>query len=313
VKLINAFNDLIGCDSVETAFKYFIETLNESNTRWDYFVDWNKVFGSIEEIEIDLNTLNYLVGKEDIECAFKTLLKRNGRLARLIPILLACRKDDYSILTSYADGHFIFEKFNFENKAKLTNDEIEKAYRFSLNTGLLDIFKNKNIKNVLDYVIGVEVGLDSNGRKNRGGTTMERIVEELAKPICEKNDIAFMTQATATSIKNEWGLELRVDKSSRRFDMAFMKARKLCLLETNYYGGGGSKLKATAGEYKSLYDFLSADGHSFVWVTDGVGWSSTLRPLEETFRHIDYTLNLNMVSRGILESILINELVATVV
>jgi type II restriction enzyme len=133
---------------------------------------------------------------------------------------------------------------------------------------------------------------------------MERIVEELLKPMCKRNGISYMTQATATRVKAEWGIKLRVDKSTRRFDFAVKKSNKLCLIETNYYGGGGSKLKATAGEYKALYDFLSPNNHTFIWVTDGEGWKSTLRPLEETFRHIDYTLNLNMLCKGMLEAIL---------
>lgn len=306
MKLISAFEAQIGCKTVEAAFNYFTSTLNKSNTYWDYFVNWEKVFGNIQEIEIDLNTLNYLVGKENIEESFKLLLKRQGSLARLIPILLACRENNFTILTSYTCGNFKYEDFSFKNKQTLTDIEIDKAYNFATNTGLLAMFQNKRVKNVLDYVIGVEVGLDSNGRKNRGGTTMERIVEELLKPICERNGIDYMTQATAPRIKAKWGINVRVDKSTRRFDFAVKRANKLYFIETNYYGGGGSKLKATAGEYKALHDFLSHDGHTFIWVTDGVGWNSTVRPLEETFRHIDFTLNLDMLCKGILEAIIEN-------
>lgn len=186
----------------------------------------------------------------------------------------------------------------------MSDEGIDKAYRFADNTGILRLFRKKTIKNVWDYVIGVEVGLDSNGRKNRGGTMMERIVEGLLKAICERNHLDYMTQATAVTVKAKWGINLRVDKSTRRFDFAIRHNNKLCLIETNYYGGVGSKLKATAGEYKALYDFLSADGHKFIWITDGAGWESTLKPLEETFNHIDYTLNLNMVCRGVLERLI---------
>jgi len=304
MKLINDFEKLLGCNSIETAFSYFKNTINKSNTYWDYFVNWEKVVGNIKDIEIDLNTLNYLVGQEDIESAFKKLLKRQGSLARLIPLLLACRDSDFTVLTSFKGGEFRYENFSFVKKIDLSDSEIEKAYIYAKNTGLLEMFQKKKIRSVPDYVMGVEVGLDSNGRKNRGGTTMEKIVEELLKPICERNSISYMTQATATRIKAEWGMNVRVDKSTRRFDFAVKKSGRLCFIETNYYGGGGSKLKATAGEYRSLYDFLDSDGHTFIWITDGEGWNSTLRPLEETFRHIDYTLNLDMVAKGMLEAIL---------
>jgi type II restriction enzyme len=304
MKYINEYKTIIGCKTADDVFKYFKNTINKSNTCWDYFVNWGKVFGNIKEIEIDLNTMNYVIGKKDVENEFKELIRRHGSLVRLIPILLACRENDFTILTDYAGGKFVYEDFQFVGREKLTQDEIDKACRFAKNTGLLDIFKDKRIKSVVDYVIGVEVGLDSNGRKNRGGTTMERIVEGLLKPICDHNGLACMKQATANRVKEAWKINVRVDKSTRAFDFAVKKSNKLCLIETNYYGGGGSKLKATAGEYKSLYDFLSTDGHTFIWITDGEGWNSTLRPLEETFMHIDYTLNLDMVCKGILEAIM---------
>lgn len=304
MKYTNIFKESLGCNSPDEVFDYFKSTLNSSITYWDYFVNWEKVLGNVRDLEIDLNTLNYLIGKEDMEKEFKYLFNRQPSLMRLIPILLACREENFKILTDFTGGQFLYEDFTFTAPKALGDEEINKAYKFVDNTGILSLFRQKTIKNIVDYVIGVEVGLDSNGRKNRGGTTMERIVGELLKPICERNKFDYMTQATATSVKAKWGINLRVDKFSRRFDFAIRHGNSLCLIETNYYGGGGSKLKATAGEYKALYDFLSADGHKFIWITDGGGWKSTLKPLEETFNHIDYTLNLNMVSNGVLERLI---------
>ena len=108
----------------------------------------------------------------------------------------------------------------------------------------------------------------------------------------------------ASEIKRSWGIDVQVDKSSRRFDFAVRKEQSLYIIETNFYGGGGSKLKATAGEYKSLFDFLSAQSIKFIWITDGLGWKTTLRPLEEAFNHIEYTLNLKMVASGLFEEII---------
>ncbi|MBI5193551.1 MAG: type II restriction endonuclease [Nitrospirae bacterium] len=224
-------------------------------------------------------------------------------LIRIIPILLACREKSFKILTDFTGGKFTYEDFRFTVQNVLSDEDIEKAYRFADNTGILSLFRQKSIKNIVDYVIGVEVGLDSNGRKNRGGTTMESIVEGLLKPICSTNKLDYITQATARRVRAKWGIDLKVDKSSRRFDFAIRYNDNLCLIETNYYGGGGSKLKATAGEYKALFDFIKANGHGFIWITDGAGWKATLRPLEETFNHIDYTLNLNMVCNGVLEKL----------
>jgi len=137
---------------------------------------------------------------------------------------------------------------------------------------------------------------------------MERVVEVYIKGICKARGFSYMTQATSQRVLAKWGVKLSVDKSKRRFDFGVYNGKKLYLIEANYYGGGGSKLKSTAGEYKSLYDFLARDGHKFVWITDGIGWQSTSRPLEETFNHIEYLLNLKMITKGILEEIIANNL-----
>lgn len=295
---------LINCSSTKEVFDYLATTLNDSITYWDYFVNWNKVFENIKDFEVDLNTLNYLIGKEDIETEFKRLIKRNNSLVNLIPVLLACREKEFKILTDFTSGVLKYESFSFSKTASLPEINVDKISKFAKETGLLDLFKMKKIKSIPDYVIGVEVGLDSNGRKNRGGTTMEHIVEQLLKPMCKKHDWAYMRQATAEKVKEKWNLSLAVDKSSRRFDFAINNNGKLILIETNYYGGGGSKLKATAGEYKTLFDYVDKQGHKFIWITDGLGWKSTLRPLEETFNHIDYLLNLKMVTIGLLEKVL---------
>lgn len=298
------FQQYLGCKNSAEVFQYFQKNLTDSITLWDYWVNWEKVLGNVRDFEIDLNTLNYLVGKSNIEDEFCYLLQKQPRLVQLIPILLATREASFEVLVNYVNGNLQYKKFDFRPKTRFTDQEIKDACEFASKTGLLTMFKNKSIKSVPDYVIGVEVGLDSNARKNRGGTTMEKIVEEILGSMCRQNGFDYITQATADSIYRRWGIRVQVDKSSRRFDFAIKNQQVLYLLETNFYGGGGSKLKATAGEYKSLFDFLSLQKHKFIWITDGLGWETTLRPLEETFNHIDYTLNLKMVMSGLLSEIL---------
>lgn len=302
------FKNRIGCKDEKEVFSYLVNNLNNSIRYWDYFVNWEKVLGNTRVLEVDLNIMNYLIGKKDIEKEFAHLLKLHPQIIRLIPILLACRENNFKILTDLSYGNLKYEDFLFKNKTNLTDEEILKTVRFARETGLLKIFKNRIIKNVVDYTIGIEVGLDSNGRKNRGGTAMEKVVETHIKRICESRGFTYRKQATSEKVNCEWSLKLSVDKSSRRFDFAIYNGKKLYLIEANYYGGGGSKLKATAGEYKALYDFVSAEGHKFIWITDGLGWKTARRPLEETFNHIEYLLNLKMVTKGLLEDIILNDL-----
>jgi type II restriction enzyme len=293
-----------GSSSSTDVFKYLIDTLKESNTTWDHFVNWTKVFGGVKQIEVDLNILNYLIGKDDFAKEMEFLLKKHPTLLRTIPILLACREQDSDILTVSSGGKLTYEAFNFINKKTLTAKDIAQTIKFMKETGLADIFTSKKIKNVIDYVIGIEVGLDSNARKNRSGKTMEGIVEIFIKAICLRNKYRYIKEATAGKLKEVFGLDVPVDKSSRRYDFVVHNGHTLCLIETNFYGGGGSKLKATAGEYKSLQTFLRKSGYPFIWITDGVGWKTTLRPLEEAFNQIDHVLNLSMVENGVLEHII---------
>jgi len=302
------FKNRIGCKDEGEVFTYLINNLNNSIRYWDYFVNWEKVLGNTRDLEVDLNILNYLIGKNDIEKEFSYLLKKHPQVVRLIPVLLACRESQFKILTDLSSGNLKYEDFSFENKKSLSEAEISKAVRFAKETGLLKIFKDKTIKNIVDYTVGIEVGLDSNGRKNRGGTAMETVVETFIADICKSQGFNYMKQATSEKVFAKWKLKLSVDKSSRRFDFAVYNGKKLYLIEANYYGGGGSKLKSTAGEYKALYDFFTRDGHKFIWVTDGIGWQKTSRPLEETFNHIEYLLNLKMLTEGLLGDIITNNL-----
>ncbi len=302
------FKTYLDCSNENDVFQYFQRTLINSITIWDYFVDWQKILKKLQNVEIHLNTLNYLVGKEDIETEFRNLIKQYPQVINTIPILIACRNSNFQILTDYTQGKLSYKCLNFDNPILLTESDIDDILEFTKNTGILELFRNKTIKSIPDYVLGIEVGLDTNARKNRAGTTMETILANLISAICQQNNFLFMPQATSEKIFSQWNINVQVDKSSRRFDFAIKHQNSLYLIEVNFYGGGGSKLKATAGEYKTLFDFLSQQGHKFIWVTDGLGWKKTLRPLAETFQHIDYTLNLNMVVSGLLEDIITQNL-----
>ncbi|TDT51286.1 type II restriction endonuclease [Fonticella tunisiensis] len=300
-------NDVFVYDKSSSTFEFLLDNLVDSIKGWNYFVNWSKVKENVKDIEIELNILNYLIGKENIREELKYLLRRNPEIIRAIPFLIASRDNKFEILNLGANNTFSLEIFDF-NKKFLKESDIENIINFIEKTGLMELFKDKTIKNLVDYVFGVEVGLDSNGRKNRSGTAMEDLIETFLKNICSKYGYEYFTQATPTKIKSEWGYNVTVDKSERRFDFAVNTGKKLFLIETNYYGGGGSKLKATAGEYKTLFDVLNGDGHEFIWITDGKGWLTASRPLQETFNHNKYILNLKMIELGILEEILLGKL-----
>ncbi len=283
-------------------FEYIVTTFKEKITQWSYFVNWHKVLQNIEPIEKELNLLNYLIGKKDLHKETVDLLLKYPETIKAIPLLLAIRDKSLEVLID--TRNFIYREFDFSKK-EYSKIEIKTFADFILKSGLGELLKDKKIKNLVDYATGVEVGLDSNGRKNRGGTLMENLVEEFVRDTCSELKIEYMPQATAKKIKEKWDIEIEVDKSSRIIDFAINKNEKLYFIEVNFYGGGGSKLKSTATEYIRMNEYWNNQGIVFIWVTDGAGWKSTLKPLREYFDKADYLLNLEMLRNGILKRILI--------
>ena len=233
------------------------------------------------------------------------LLKKHPEIVKAIPSLIVrdgSASEIFRIIEDIGDLARPDMIFDFSKPAN-TDVEIEQALRFMQNTGLTRLFSKDGVKNLVDYVIGVEAGLDSNGRKNRSGTSMESVVEAYLEGFVKNRKLEFIPQATPRKIKELWGFDVPVDKSSRSFDFAISDGDLLVLMEVNFYGGGGSKLKATAGEYKGLYDLLNIPNVKFVWITDGEGWRTTKLPLKSAYEHIDYVWNLNWLSRGYLDDL----------
>lgn len=279
-------------------FNNLVATFKSSIKTWDYFVNWKKVFSNSSELEIILNKLNYLLGKENLREEFRKLYNSNPDIIKALPVLLAVRESKLEIFDKATKNS---EFFDFSGKEA----GAEKYYEFLEKSGLANLFQKDGIKNLVDYVVGVEVGLDSNGRKNRGGTLMESIVESFVADFCKEKGFEYIAQARATAIKAKWGLDITVDKSERSFDFAVFnpKNKKIKLFETNFYNGGGSKLKSVCGEFKSLYTELKKQDIDFIWVTDGLGWNTTKRPLEETYNHNEHVFNLSMLEDGILNKL----------
>ncbi len=294
-----------GISSYEQGFEDFFNSLRPSLKLWDFFVNWEKVFRNTKEIEIHLNIWNYLLGKPNFDSEFRALLKKHPEIVKAIPSLIVrdgSASEIFRIIEDIGDLAHPDMIFDFSKPAN-TDIEIEQALRFMQNTGLTRLFSKDGVKNLVDYVIGVEAGLDSNGRKNRSGTSMESVVEAYLEGFVKNRKLEFIRQATPRKIKELWGFDVPVDKSSRSFDFAISDGELLVLMEVNFYGGGGSKLKATAGEYKGLYDLLNIPNVKFVWITDGEGWRTTKLPLKSAYEHIDYVWNLNWLSRGYLDDL----------
>ena len=305
MKFFNFYKEVLKCNNEDEVFEYFINNLNTGNRSWSYFVNWEKVFQNTKQIEIALNSLNYLIGKNDFDHEFRFLIKQHPDIVRVIPALVVRdgkKNLNFQILVDYKNRKLKYENYDFSKK-DITDSDIDRYLTFVKETGLKDLIISQKVKNLVDYMIGVEAGLDSNGRKNRSGHSMENIIGVFIQDMCKEKGYKYLKEANSEKIKSEWDYNVPVDKSSRRYDFVINNGKELFIIETNFYGGVGSKIKSTAAEYRNLFDVLKGE-YKFIWITDGYGWKATAKPLRETFNHNEYLFNLDMLEKEVLYSLI---------
>lgn len=280
-------------------FNDWLSTMRDSIATWKYYADFEKVYRNVDAIKIELNILNSLIGSKNIETDFKNILTDYPKTLKVIPILLAKREMEIKIKDAEKEYLFNFKKMNY------TIDEYSKFMR---NTGLFDLLENHIINNLVDYIMGVEVGMDTNGRKNRTGEAMEDLVESyLIKYGLVKNKTYFK-EMTKTEIEKRFNYDLSKisnnGKTEKRFDFVVKVDNRIYAIECNFYGSSGSKLNETARSYKNLaLESKQIDEFIFVWITDGIGWNTAKHNLEETFDVLDTLYNLKDLDEGVLSSL----------
>ena len=280
-------------------FNKWLETFKSSICNYDYYVDFEKVYGNVDSIKVELNILNSLIGSKNIENEFRDLIAKYPQVLKCIPVLLAVRGHEIYVIDG--DGEYLF---NFAKQ----NYSIDEYIMFMQKTGLFALISEHLINNLVDYVAGVEVGLDSNGRKNRGGHLMENLVENYFINAGLKKNHDYFKEMYLTDIEKKWGLDLssisNQGKATKRFDFVVRKNNKVYAIETNFYAGGGSKLNETARSYKAIaFESKEIDGFVFVWFTDGQGWKSAKHNLEETFDVLDNIYCIADLENGIVEKL----------
>ena len=261
----------------EAEFKTFMSQLSETNATLSYWTDFSKVKENVASIEIKLNTLNYLLGKSDLRAAVTELWNNDKRVFDVLQILVACRKRDKKKVINAKAEFVLLESY-------LTT--LDGVMEFIEGTGLAKIFKDKNVKNLVDYVFGVEVGLDSNARKNRSGDAMEDTVELIIKG----SGLKYRKEVYSS----EWlAITKALGTDKKRFDFVIEAKSKTYLAEVNFYSGGGSKLNETARSFTELAPKVNGvEGFEFLWVTDGKGWESAKNKLQEAYYTIPSVYNL---------------------
>lgn len=281
-------------------FNEWLSKFRSSIANYGYYIDFDKVYRNVNDIKVELNILNSLIGSTDIENDFKNIITKYPETLKCIPILLAVRANE--IYAIDGDGEF---SYNFK-KAKYSPEQYAVFMR---KTGLFELLEKHIIHTLVDYVTGVETGLDSNGRKNRGGHLMEDLVESyIVKAGFEKNKTYFK-EMYIHEITEKWGIDLSAisnsGKMEKRFDFVIKTDKAIYGIETNFYARGGSKLNETARSYKQIaQEVATINGFEFVWFTDGSGWTSARHNLEETFDVMEHIYSIDDLEKGILSELL---------
>ncbi len=261
-------------------FQVFMSQLKDTNATLEFFCDFDKINENVESIAIKLNQLNYLIGQTDLDGAIKRLWNENPSVFSVLEILIAVRA---------SDNKKVIANDGLVKKLKDFYDTVDSVIEFVHGTGLDKVLQNKQVKNLVDYVFGVETGLDTNARKNRSGHLMENRVAE----IFSNAHIKFRQEVYST----EYQKLDTLGEDKKRFDFVIETLHCNYLIEVNFYSGGGSKLNEVARAYSELSPKInSVDGFKFVWITDGKGWTSARNKLEEAFYAIPHVYNLTTIS-----------------
>lgn len=286
-------------------FNAWLSGFRDSIADYGYYIDFEKVHRNIDNIKVELNILNSLIGSRNIEADFENLMRKYPEVLKCIPLLLAVRANE--IYCQDENGGHLFQ-FDFGKYPPNSHAHYERYKYFMRETGLFDLLENHIVNNLVDYATGVETGLDSNGRKNRGGHLMEDLVESFIQKAGFVKGVNYFKEMYIHQITDKWNIDLSAisnqGKMEKRFDFVVKTPNMIYGIETNFYGSGGSKLNETARSYKTLaWETEEIDGFTFVWFTDGKGWTSARNNLEETFDVMQHIYNIKDLEDGVISEV----------
>lgn len=278
-------------------FNKWLSNFKSSISNYTYYVDFEKIYKNVDKVKVELNILNSLIGSKNIEEEFEQIILKYPETLECIPLLLAVRSREIFVKDEINEYLFKFDKMVYS---------IKDYIRFMNESGLFDLLQNHIINNLYDYVLGVEVGLDSNGRKNRGGHLMEDLVEDYIKKAGYIKDINYFKEMSTNEIKEKWNIDLNnisgKKKAKKRWDFVIKTDNQIYVIETNFYGTQGSKLNETARSYEHIANTVSTiDGVTFIWCTDGKGWNNAKDNLEETFNELETIYSISDLENGALK------------
>lgn len=300
MKELQSYKKYIKTDKLDEIITKFQDTLLESNMTFSYFCDWAKIKRNVEKYQYEINILNYLTGATDAKTKLKEILKKNPNVPKVIPLIIAVRDMDIAVIKDPEKPLETLTRYDFK-KSPLTDVDISNVIAFCEKSGILALFSNVKIKNLRDYLLGVETGLDTNARKNRSGMAMETLISPMLN---KTKNITIYTQKTFGKLADDIGVSVHDGLKARKFDYVIKTAKNWYNIEVNFYSGQGSKPQEIVDSYINRNNELKQSGWQFIWITDGMGWKSGSSQLKKAFREMDHVLNISFAKSGILQDIL---------
>ncbi|MGH7432204.1 MAG: DpnII family type II restriction endonuclease [Candidatus Methylomirabilales bacterium] len=294
---LEIYKGLVGTPSLDSIVELFLKTIADTNRTYSFFVDWNKVRKRVESLRFELGILGAVGGAGDPKAELRKALSRYPECAKAIPLLLAVREEPVKVVEVFEQE--IAFKSLFFHKNQFTDDEREAIVCFCERTGLLAALAE--VRTIRDYFFGVEVGTDTNARKNRSGTAMEDLLRPAINRVAEQLGFAVYEQKTFNWLSGQTGVRVPKGLANRKFDITLAKGGQLLSMELNFYAGTGSKPQEIVDSYIQRKREFADAGWGFIWITDGDGWRRGANQVRKAFEHIDYVLNLHFVRKGLLE------------
>ena len=295
---IESYKKFFGLSSAEKICEELTASLLPTNRTYDFFVGWDKAYANIEKFKVEIGILGSLSSTKNFEQDLRKILIEYPKVAKVIPLLIAVRDERFDVLEDLASA----KVYSFDFKKEITGDDIDKIIYFTKESGIEGLFKT--IRILHDYLLGVEVGLDTNARKNRSGTFMENVIEnELNRIKNEVDGCEVFPKGRFNKLK-EYGVSVPTELQYRTPDFSIKKADKLLSIEVNFYSGQGSKPQEIVDAYINRQGELRENGWGFIWITDGYGWRQGQNQIKKAVEQMDYVMNISFVKRGFLQSVI---------
>lgn len=302
---------------IDRLSQIFVDNLVETNRGFEFYVNWTNA-ENYKNFEIELNAMNVLVKCENIKLKFFELAQKMPTFIATFPLLFALSKNERKDVWNGKNDLLVVNEqlggsdnlkytFEIENLKKgLTDIQISQYYVLFERIGLKHLFENLLENSVIDYVIGVLVGLDTHGRKNRGGTAFENACEPIIFEICTHYGVNLISQEPF-KILRDYGFEISEDIANRKADFILVKDKKVLNIEVDYFFRGGSKPEEIIDSYINRQNDLAKLNIGFALLTDGMCWDNKSKhQLQKGFRNLDNLMSYHLAKTGMLKEVIVD-------